>query len=73
MSLKNEIKNATPEFDFTNLNEIWETDVGLPRRIRCGVHNLALTGVLDFSITGTGRQVKFWRANPHADFKSKFL
>ena len=72
-ALKKELMEL--EYDFTNLSEIWETDVSLPRRIRCNTHNFALTGVVDFGITKTGKESRtapFWKNHPHAGFKSKF-
>lgn len=75
-SLESEIRDADPEFNLTDLSEIWETDVSLPRRIRGIVHLLALLGNVDFGTTATqrpSRATRFWRDTPHARFKSKLL
>ena len=57
------------EFAMTSLDEIWEdSDLTLPKRIRCGTHNLNLTGKPDFK---GKRQQPFWNANPHGEYKSK--
>ena len=58
------------EFNFTSLADIWnDTDITVPRRIRCAVHLLCLMGVLDFI---SRRQKDFWAQISHATFKSKF-
>ena len=59
------------DFEFLKLSDIWDdTDLTLPRRIRCGSHLLNLTGIPDW---GSKRQKDgFWDFHYHIPFKSKF-
>ena len=59
------------EFSHTSLEDLWDdSDLTLPRRIRCATHNCNLTGKPDFK---GKRQKPFWNKTPHTDFKSKFF
>ena len=57
------------DIELLSLSDIWnDNDLTLPRRIRCAVHLLALTGTPDF---GSRRQKDFWDAHDHKEYKSK--
>ena len=59
------------DFEFIDLSDVWdEAEFVLPKKIRCQVHNLALMGVIDFL---SRSQIDFWSANPHGEFKSKYI